>query len=776
MTYDSRQVERERREYEEAEARVRAREAKRLDRGVLPPGLEAAVVRRLWSSYVAALEVWLVQMDSGAGRHSEAAPWIKVAGVERAAGACLSAVARGLLGKGGLTAVASAIGERLRDEILWLRCREADQTGATKTARNPGRAGGLEKRAPILAKSLGVSVNMPRRTRIKAGIVLLELLRQSTGAIQFQKSRHPTRKHGWKTLTVVVPTPEFEGVLARMIAEPRVRAAHGPMIAEPLPWDGNRGGGRHLIQHSLVKGRGDDALSPRMLSVANHLQSVAWRINPDVYWTLRRVWEETGRPVGHVPLRDPLPLPQWDPDASVERRTEAAALRHQNRSAASRRLAVLYALRTCKQLVEDGGTDLWYPVRYDYRGRVYYDVSYLSPQGNDLERGLLRFAGEPRELVDQPSLRAMAIHVANMAGHDKLPYDERVAWTLSRMDELGAISADPVGSLDLWEGAEEPWQYLAGACALVRGDDGALPVYSDGTCNGLQVFALLLRDEETAARVNVTPGDRPRDVYREVALRAQKLLYNFEGGGRMSDWLEGVLPRKLVKRTVMTIPYGVTKTTARMYLHEQLEEKIREGRTWAGSSEEFKASTLALADAVWTAVWELLPAAMRCREWLVQVARAVGAPFYWKTPLGYKVWSDPEKLRGCQLVTSVHGRRIAASIREGTGKIDKRKQGTSMPPNFVHSLDATCLHIAAERTIEAGHAWAGIHDCVGTRAGSYDFVARKIREAYAETFSEDLLEDLARQIRTRYGVLVPDPPERGNLDPTIILDSPYAFN
>lgn len=782
--YDSRQVERERRERADAVARRSAAEERQLERGRVPGRVEGAAMRRLWDAYLTAVEAWLERSAAGPGRHSEVAPWVLAAGAEAACAATLGVVARGLLRRSGLVQVAEQIGERLRDELRWKVCRAEAPTQAAKTARNPARAGGLERRAPILAKSLGLDVRFPRRARIRAGVTLLELLRQSTGAVEFVRALHPGRSVGWRSLTVVCPSPEFEAWLADVLAAPGVRAAHGPMVAEPRPWAGDVGGGRHLdVSRRLVKGRprgGDEGpAGARMRRIANALQSVAWRVNTDVYWTLRRVWEETGRPVGQLPLRDDLPLPPWDPDASVEARTEAAALLHQNRSARSRRLAVLYALRACEQLSVDGGTDLWYPVQYDYRGRVYYDVSYLSPQGNDLERGLLRFAGAA-EPLDDATRAVMRVHLANLAGRDKLTYGERVAWAESRQAELAAVAADPVGNLDLWEGAEEPWQYLAAAQALVRGDDGALPIYSDATCNGLQVFALLLRDRETAARVNVVAGPedaRPRDVYAEVAGRAAELLPQAGAeAARLADWLEGTLPRKLVKRTVMTLPYGVTKATSRSYLHEHLEEKIREGRRWPGSAAEFKAATRALADVVWDAVWELLPAAMRCREWLSEAARAVGQPFYWETPLGFRAWSAPERCRRSSLVTSVHGRRVAAAIREGTGEIDRRKQASIMPPNFVHSLDATCLHLAAETVIGTGRPWAGVHDCVGVRAGDYAFAARTIRRAYADVFREDLLEDLARQLRERYDVVVPDPPERGDLDPEEIVRSPYAFN
>lgn len=44
-----------------------------------------------------------------------------------------------------------------------------------------------------------------------------------------------------------------------------------------------------------------------------------------------------------------------------------------------------------------------------------------------------------------------------------------------------------------------------------------LPVHQDGSCNGLQHYAALGRDEYGGKQVNVLPSERPEDVYAEVS-------------------------------------------------------------------------------------------------------------------------------------------------------------------------------------------------------------------------------------------------------------------
>ena len=69
-----------------------------------------------------------------------------------------------------------------------------------------------------------------------------------------------------------------------------------------------------------------------------------------------------------------------------------------------------------------------------------------------------------------------------------------------------------------WQDADAPWQCLA-ACmevrdALASGDPASfrsrLPVQMDGSCNGLQHYAALSRDEPGGRSVNLLPVDRPQ--------------------------------------------------------------------------------------------------------------------------------------------------------------------------------------------------------------------------------------------------------------------------
>lgn len=52
-----------------------------------------------------------------------------------------------------------------------------------------------------------------------------------------------------------------------------------------------------------------------------------------------------------------------------------------------------------------------------------------------------------------------------------------------------------------------------------------LPIYQDGSCNGLQHYAALGRDQEGGKEVNLVPAEKPSDVYYSVAVRYAILTF-----------------------------------------------------------------------------------------------------------------------------------------------------------------------------------------------------------------------------------------------------------
>ena len=179
---------------------------------------------------------------------------------------------------------------------------------------------------------------------------------------------------------------------------------------------------------------------------------------------------------------------------------------------------------------------------------------------------MLQFADEAENISE----KWLAFQVATSYGLDKATMDERLEWTRSNVSLVSAVATNPIAFIAEWEGAEEPWQFLA-ACheyynCVITGSRTTTGLYvsCDATCSGLQILAGLAMDKTTAQLVNVLPADRPQDAYKVVA--------------EVSKWncpehIQKVMDRKIVKRTDMTIPYNAKPYSNRSYIKDALAEK-----------------------------------------------------------------------------------------------------------------------------------------------------------------------------------------------------------
>ena len=176
----------------------------------------------------------------------------------------------------------------------------------------------------------------------------------------------------------------------------------------------------------------------------------------------------------------------------------------------------------------------------------------------------------------------LQVHLANLAGNDKLTFDGRIDYVESQMEGIIDSADRPLDGRQWWLDADEPWQCLA-VCkeltnAMRSGDplgyESRLPVHQDVSCNGLQHYAALGRDEYGAAQVDLIPAEAPQDVYSGVCKLVQEAVardaQNPAGDNyHYAKMLDGLVDRKVVKQTVMTKVYGVTFVGAREHIRNR---------------------------------------------------------------------------------------------------------------------------------------------------------------------------------------------------------------
>ncbi|GJN40002.1 hypothetical protein PR202_gb29163 [Eleusine coracana subsp. coracana] len=518
----------------------------------------------------------------------------------------------------------------------------------------------------------------------------------------------------------------------------------------------------------------------------------------------------------------PLPeKPDTEDEAELKKwKWRLRAAKKENSERHSQRCDVELKLAVARKMKDEEG--FYYPHNLDFRGRAYPMHPYLNHLGSDLCRGVLEFAeGRP---LGETGLRWLKIHLANLyaGGVDKLSYDGRIAFTENHLEEIFDSADRPLEGKRWWLKAEDPFQCLAVCMNLAEALRSSspettishIPVHQDGSCNGLQHYAALGRDKLGALAVNLVAGDKPADVYSEIANRvveimrrdAQKDPSTDPDAARARRILNQV-DRKLVKQTVMTSVYGVTYVGAR----EQIKRRLKERGVIGEDAELFGAACYAAKVEVLTSesiyFYYLVPSKRgnepeielpidRCASVQPLPSRRAGAQALYngagrgggrgrrsgqRHGEGRELavpWRGRKKMRpaltaviatenepvkwttplGLPVVQPYRklGRHLiktslqVLTLQRETDKVMVKRQRTAFPPNFVHSLDGSHMMMTAVACRRQGLNFAGVHDSYWTHACDVDTMNKILREKFVELYDTPILENLLESFETSF--------------------------
>ena len=597
--------------------------------------------------------------------------------------------------------------------------------------------------------------------RAKLGGWLLDCVMKATGWFE----RVTVKRHNG-TPTLIVPSLLFAMQKEELMRDALMFAPMAwPMLVPPRDWSPIKAGGYLLNEvmngHEMVR-RGDGALiqGNTPLLFLNKLQKTAYTLNSFVVEVAETLMERGYKVGKFLPIVElPMPNKPWDiadnEEARHEYRRQAAEVMNHNAASFKRSCRTRMTMETVKLFKEKD--KFFLPWSFDYRGRTYPIPAFLTPQDTDFGKSLLKFA-EPSFMTEEAE-GWLAFQVATTYGLDKATMKERQEWVASNHDLISRVATDALSNLSDWEGASEPWQFLAAceefnACVIECTRSWTnLPVAIDATCSGLQILAGLARDQSTAKLVNVFPSEQPQDAYKVVAERAKP---------KLPSHLAALLDRKVTKRTVMTIPYNATQHSNRAYIREALKEK----------GAEFTPDELTqIVSAVREAMYEVVPGPMQVMDW---IKKEVGAAFKrgvdhlaWETPSGFIVKQNRRKRETKRVKLQVLG-ECQVKLTTGFSGPDVAGHKSSTAPNLIHSIDASILHRAF---LKFNAPFTVIHDSVLCRATDMGVLNRVVRETYYEIFSEsNPLMDFARAIDAET-----EPPIIGDLDLESVLESTYFF-
>ena len=603
-----------------------------------------------------------------------------------------------------------------------------------------------------------------------------------------------------------------------------------PTILPPRQWENYMDGGYYGELQSTSKllrvHRQQDVFTKSYMSTLNQLelegvrkainaiQATPWVINKEVLEVLQELVKRGGGIAGIPNLKESVPPSVLPPNYTDEQlKAHKKKLAGWYRSETRRKSICLRALTNIRTAEEFKDYErIYFPCNMDFRGRVY-PIPSFNFQGDDINKSLILFADAPA-CEDENCWDWLLIEGANLAGVDKVSYDDRKQWVLDNEHLILMSAKEPLGNL-WWAEQDSPCQFLAWCFEYKKakeyikehgsiiGFTTGINVAFDGTCSGLQHFSAILRDPIGGQAVNLVPSNKPNDIYAIVAAKVNEVLKEDARTGTTDEdaedkegnsylkygtrtlaqqWLAFGVTRKVTKRSVMTLAYGSKEYGFRdQILVDTIQPDIdakAEASIFADSKNQ---AARYLAKLVWDAVGTTVVKAVEGMKWLQDCAKAVTKDkqvVSWITPMGLLVQQSYMEVKSTTVMVRCAGKRLRLYDNTATGDIDKRKQASGIAPNFIHSMDAAHLQLTVCSCVDQNiKHFAMIHDSYGAPLAQAQKMYEIVRQSFITMYTEnDVLENFRNDMSLLTTQKLPKPPHKGDLDINIVLDSKYIFS
>ena len=707
-----------------------------------------------------------------------------------------SVIVDGLSKNLSLNQVSLAIGRRLEDEVRWNSLKKENpelfkgvmhynrKYGNSYEYCRDGFMGAVRKVSTLEWRLFGTG------ERASTGYVLLELFRRSTGIIEYlylyQEGLLGSKGVARRKLYITPTKETLDWIKDYNSSKKFLKPTYLPTIEKPLDWTGLNEGGYKLPKFFFIKGKPYHGNSIGLMTCqhsANIAQSTKFKVNKKVYKVAEWLWDN-GIQVGELVHSHPEEMPNKpvniDSDEVLRKRwrKQAGATHKRNFLSQGKRFLTSRILHLARRFKKK---DIWFPCQLDFRSRMYYAPSFFNPQGNDLSRGLLQFA-EPTKIDSEDAENWFLIYGANLMGMDKKLYNERLDHVKQEHERIIAVAEDPEGTLEFWEEEDDPFKFLAWAfeysswCKDPSSFISHLPIHIDATCNGLQILSLLSGDEESARQTNVIPSEGVQDIYQDVADQMNKRVLaetDPELKQYADKWHELGITRKLVKNSVMIVPYSGTYHAFSRNFMDYLNNQIVDHFV-----DKVKATNY-LATVFVECLRGFVGKPLELMNWFRAISDEFtneNIPMTWKTPTGFTVTQNYLKGKQRHIKSRMGDACKWIRFNSDLPEKDGMKMKNAISANIVHSLDASILHLAVSRGFGCGiDSFSLIHDSFGIPANKVKIFQDILKNEIFTTFSLDLLESFRKSWEKQLGKSLPEFNKSKSFNLNAVKNSDYFF-
>ena len=369
--------------------------------------------------------------------------------------------------------------------------------------------------------------------KTRLGTLLVKMVCEATKLFEIKKHNNNTSRKFKKVYWLEATEASLKWIDDKNSVCELLSPVKMPCLIYPRKWDSVYTGGYYqYTKMNLVKSSDaaylqqlDNTNLKEVFHATNIVQGTGWRINSKVFEVMEALYDnqsvcqvipESGQ--RHMETSYPK---TGTKEEIIEWKRTATLLHTDNVRRKTKRIQFAQLMWMTRKFKDEKA--IYFPHTLDFRGRMYANTAFLNPQGEDSAKGLLEFStGKP---LGSSGLAWVKVHLSNSWGFDKASLEERLEWTDNNEDMIQRVGIDPLGSRE-WMEADKPWQFLRACFEYVCCNNNEdyishLPITVDGSCNGLQHFSAMLRDDVGGSATNLINHDQPEDIYEIVRKEAE---------------------------------------------------------------------------------------------------------------------------------------------------------------------------------------------------------------------------------------------------------------
>ncbi len=595
--------------------------------------------------------------------------------------------------------------------------------------------------------------------------------------------------------------------------------------------------GANPKQQKMVRRAIADGSLSEMLRALNLIQDTPFEINVPILEAVEWAWENNKcfSKFPRATKLDKLAFPDnWSELSKADKKgwvIRAREVFNKNREIDGGLALKTQDLRTARELANLPTKAFWVGASWDFRGRVYPVANFSHQRSDHIKSMMLLHNKKP---VGEEGLQWIALKCADLGDFNKISkasISDRLEWVTDNIESILEVARDFRESFDgddatklYWSHADKPFGFLA-ACIEIHNVftygyeyESGFPCGLDGSNSGLQHFSALGLNEAEGALVNLTPSDKPQDLYEAVAEVARQKIDadKSESNKEMREaWQKFRVGRKTLKRNVMTKNYGSNlygfgeqiKTDFMKPINDAITsdghweghtvnpfavEKIDEETGECLGLDKGQAAASYLAKKSWDAVNEVVRGANEGMGFIQKLCEACSNEnkmMTWTTPLGFPVVNRYNKRISKAIKVYLydkefgHIKRSQVTIKDDIHDVvDARKSNAACAANHTHSLDSSHLHSTVLKCFDKYGIkdFFLIHDSFATTPADTAEMFNAVRQAFVEQYEGECLyqrlkDQVVAQLDHQEKAKLPEVPTKGTLDLKQVLKSDYCF-